>query len=222
MLKKNEVIIHCSATRPDWMRGKTGQQKVDTIRKWHVEERGWADIGYAEIIDRNGKRYLGRDLDKDGDVFDEIGAHTQGRNKHTIGVCLLGGFGSSENDKFEDHFTPEQEKALLEFIEDVRQRFGDVEISGHNQYAAKACPGFQVKDWLAGRETKKRESLTESKTIQASQAAKIAATATPVVAMFSDMPWQNILVIAGLALVVLIATGIIDIERFKKWQKGDR
>lgn len=222
MLMKNEIIVHCSATRPDWMRGKTGQQKVDTIRKWHVEERGWKEIAYAEVIDRNGKRYKGRDLNNNDDVFDEIGAHTKGRNKHSIGVCLLGGFGSNENDKFEDHFTPEQEKSLLEFIEEVQARFGDVEISGHNEYARKACPGFQVKDWLAGKETKKREKLSESKTIQASQVAKVAAAGSPIAAMLSDIPWQNVLIFGALALVVMIATGVIDVERFKKWKRGDR
>lgn len=222
MLMKNEIIIHCSATRPNWMRGKTGEQKVAAIRHWHVHDNGWSDIAYAEVIDRKGRRYKGRDLNNNGDVFDEIGAHTKGRNKHTIGVCLLGGFGSNENDKFEDHFTPEQEKALLEFIEEVRQRFGDVEISGHNEYAAKACPGFQVKDWLAGVHREPRTSLSESKTLQASQVAKVAATASPVVAMLSDMSWQNVLIIAAFSLVVLVATGIIDIERFKKWQRGDR
>ena len=34
----NEIIIHCSATRE-------GQDiSVDTIKKWHVEGRGWSDI----------------------------------------------------------------------------------------------------------------------------------------------------------------------------------
>ena len=40
----NEIIIHCSATRE-------GQDiSVDTIKKWHVEGRGWSDIGYHFYI----------------------------------------------------------------------------------------------------------------------------------------------------------------------------
>ena len=36
----NEIIVHCSATRE-------GQHiPVETIKKWHVEGRGWTDIGY--------------------------------------------------------------------------------------------------------------------------------------------------------------------------------
>lgn len=222
MAQKTEIIIHCAATRPEWMAGQPGQAKVDEIRRWHVEGNGWNDIAYAEIIDRDGTRYAGRDLDGDGDTWEEIGAHTRGQNRHSIGVCLLGGHGASEHDQFSDHFTEAQERALLQFIEDVRKRYGDVKISGHNEYAAKACPGFQVQDWLTGTRRQPRTSIAQSRTIQASQVAKVAAAATPVAGLFADMPWQNLLILAALSAVVLIATGIIDIERLRKWRRGDK
>ena len=36
----NFIVLHCSATKAD--------QQITTaeIRRWHVVERGWADIGY--------------------------------------------------------------------------------------------------------------------------------------------------------------------------------
>jgi len=34
------------------------------------------------------------------------------------------------------------------------------------------------------------------------------------------MPWQNLAIIGGLSVIVLIATGVIDIERIKKWKAG--
>lgn len=222
MADKNEVIIHCSDTRPDWMAGRPSSEKVAEIRRWHVQDRGWKDIGYAKIIDRDGTVSNGRDLDGDGDVFEEIGAHVAGRNQHTIGVCLLGGHGSKADDKFSDHFTPEQERALVRVLTEVKNRYGDVKISGHNEYANKACPGFSVHDWLSGRESEPRHSISQSKTIQASQVAKAAAVATPVVASVADVPWQTLLVICGFTLVILLATGIIDLERLKKWKRGDR
>ena len=73
-----EIIIHCSATRE-------GQDiSVDTIRKWHVEGRGWSDIGYHFYIDINGDIQKGRDIAK-------IGAHCSGHNRNSIGICYCGG-----------------------------------------------------------------------------------------------------------------------------------
>jgi len=138
----DEIIVHCSATRPNWWADKTVLQKVAEFRRWHTE-KGWADIGYHYVIDRDGAVATGRDVSR-------IGAHVKGRNKRSIGVCLVGGHGSSENDSFADNFTPEQSSALRKLIDDLRQRHGQLNVSGHNQWAAKACPGFYVPTWLEG------------------------------------------------------------------------
>jgi len=145
----DEIIVHCSATRPEWFAGKTVEQKRDEIRNWHVRDRGWKDIGYALIIDRDGKTAKGRDLDKDGDVWEEIGAHTEGHNTRSIGLCLIGGFGSNANDKFEKNFTKAQDDILRMTLASLTKQFPTIKkISGHNEYAAKACPGFNVKEWF--------------------------------------------------------------------------
>ena len=139
----DEIIVHCTATRPGWMEGRTTEAKVAEVRRWHREDRGWRDIGYHYLIDRNGYIVAGRALD-------QAGAHTKGRNANSIGVALIGGHGAAATDKFEDHFTPEQDKALRGLIEDLRRRF-DVNVSGHNDYAAKGCPGFNVRLWHGER-----------------------------------------------------------------------
>ena len=141
MRQINEIIIHCSATRANWREGQKTSTKVAEIKRWHVKDNGWSDIGYHFLIDRDGTVAKGRPVTRSG-------AHTKGHNKDTIGVCLIGGHGSSETDSFEDHFTPAQEKALRQKLKDMRSIYGPVKISGHNQYAAKACPGFSVPLWL--------------------------------------------------------------------------
>lgn len=143
MRQIDEIIIHCSATPAQWMDGAGVEAKRDEIRRWHVQERGWSDIGYHAVIDRDGRIAAGRD-------YDRAGAHAQGHNKTTLGVCLIGGAGSLPTDKFADHFTPEQDKALRQWIDDMQADLPAItRISGHNEYAAKACPGFQVAEWLA-------------------------------------------------------------------------
>ena len=44
----NKIIVHCSAT-PE---GR--DVKVETIKKWHVEDNGWSDIGYHWVIELDG------------------------------------------------------------------------------------------------------------------------------------------------------------------------
>jgi N-acetylmuramoyl-L-alanine amidase len=139
----NEIIVHCSATRADWMAGAKTSAKVAEIRRWHTRDRGWKDIGYHVLIDRDGTVAKGRPIE-------QVGAHVQGKNTGTIGVCLMGGHGSSEKDKFADHFTPQQEAALRKVLADLMRQYPTItKVSGHNQYAAKACPGFNVPSWYA-------------------------------------------------------------------------
>lgn len=152
-----EIIIHCSATRPEWMRLEPLHAKINEIRRWH-KARGWRDVGYHYIIDRNGDIGIGRPLGY-------TGAHTLGHNTGTVGICLLGGHGSSADDKFFDNFTDAQDASLRELIADLKRDFPTIsKVSGHNQYATKACPGFRVPRWIIDKpatpEPKKRKRVT--------------------------------------------------------------
>lgn len=141
----SEIVVHCAATRPEWMADCTLAEQVEEIRRWHVRGRGWADIGYHWIVGRDGSVRAGRPEGR-------AGAHVLGRNEATIGVCLVGGFGSSADDPPEAHFTGPQLDALFAVIEGIRARHPQVaRVSGHNEHAARACPGFDVPAWLASR-----------------------------------------------------------------------
>lgn len=137
-----EIIVHCSATRPDWYKGLSLNAKRDEIRRWHLAN-GWNDIGYHWLIDRDGAVLSGR-------AETVIGAHTVGRNAGTIGICLIGAHGSAETDAFTEHFTPSQDTSLRQLIAGISSRTQITTVSGHNQYAAKACPGFNVPQWFKG------------------------------------------------------------------------
>lgn len=101
-----EVIVHCTATRPDFMENGTSAARFAEIRRWHMDPppkgRGWRDIGYHWLIDRDGTVLNGRKPEV-------IGAHVEGHNAGTLGISLFGGHGSNADDRFRDHFTPEQE-----------------------------------------------------------------------------------------------------------------
>ena len=136
------IFIHCTATPWDWRKGDSSEQRVAAIRQMHIRERGWRDIGYHWLIDRDGTILPGR-------KETEIGAHVAGHNTGSLGVSLFGGITSKPRDPFLKNFTARQEVALLDLLADIRDRTKITSIRGHNQVdAGKACPGFWVPDWL--------------------------------------------------------------------------
>ena len=50
----DKIIIHCSAT-PEGRDVKTSE-----IKRWHVEDNGWRDIGYHFVIELDGSIHKGR------------------------------------------------------------------------------------------------------------------------------------------------------------------
>jgi len=126
----NKIIIHCSATRE-------GQNiPVSTIRDWHVNGRGWSDIGYHFYIDLHGDIYKGRDIAK-------IGAHCKGQNRNSIGICYCGGV-EVDGKTPKDTRTEEQENSLLAVLKTLKAMYPEAVIHSHNDFANKACPSFNA------------------------------------------------------------------------------
>jgi len=139
----HEIVIHAAATRPEWWADKRSSEKVAEVKLWHTRDRKWSDLGYHAMIDRDGTVVKGRPETK-------VPASVKGHNTGTLAVCLFGGFGGSADDKFKDNFTPAQDAALRKWIKDKQIQYPTIKkISGHNEYAAKACPTFRVGPWLA-------------------------------------------------------------------------
>ena len=129
----NKIIIHCSAT-PE------GQDfTVQQIRQWHTAPKpkgnGWSDIGYHFVIYRDGSVHKGRPLE-------QIGAHTLGYNANSIGICYIGGCAADGSPK--DTRTEAQKTALIKLVAELKARFPKAMVHGHNEFAAKACPSFNV------------------------------------------------------------------------------
>lgn len=133
MRRIDEIIIHCSATRADH------HVTAMAIREWH-KARGWDDIGYHFVIERDGELVEGRDLET-------VGAHAKGHNRHSIGVCMVGGI--AEDGKPESNFSREQWRELDRLISGLRWAFPNAIIRGHRDLpgVTKACPSFDVLAW---------------------------------------------------------------------------
>lgn len=211
----SEIIVHCTATRAEWWAGRPTADKVAEVRQWHVRDRGWRDIGYHFLIDRDGTVATGRPLD-------QVGAHVAGHNTGTIGISLFGGHGGATTDKFEDNFTSEQDAALRNLIANLQNRFPSIsKISGHHEYANKACPCFDVRSWLNGRTAPVRTSPAQSTTVQASAAQIGTAVAGGATALAALDGTAQIVAMVVVGIMGLAAVWIMR-ERLKRWSKGDR
>ena len=137
-----EIVIHCTATRANWMEDKPVEDVVKELTRWHVEDNKWSDCGYHYVIHRDGMIGTARPVQRSG-------AHCRGRNKQSIGITLCGGRGGESTDKILDNFTADQETALRDLIGDLKKDHPKIKnISGHNQHSNKACPCFSVREWL--------------------------------------------------------------------------
>lgn len=133
MRKIDNIIIHCTASREgqDW--------SVEGIKNYHVKTLGWKDIGYHYVIYRDGSVHEGRPVE-------QVGAHTAGHNATSVGVCYVGGV-AKDGKTAKDTRTPEQKTALVKLVRELCQRYMVTQVHGHNEYANKACPSFDVRKW---------------------------------------------------------------------------
>ena len=129
--KIKNIIVHCSATAE----GK--DYTVDDITRWH-KQRGYATIGYHYVIYRDGSVHEGRNIDT-------IGAHCEGHNTGSIGICYIGGL-ASDNKTAKDTRTDAQEKALVDLVKKLKDMYllTPEAIHGHYEFANKACPSFRI------------------------------------------------------------------------------
>lgn len=143
---------------------------VPTVRSWHVDPvskggRGWLDIGYHYLIEngyptygalksdkriseRDGLMVRGRDIDHDGDVDEEQGAHCRGYNDNSLGICLVGTHGV---------YTPSQLTTLLAACANLCQKYyiAADHVLGHyetddGKRQGKECPSIDMKPIRAG------------------------------------------------------------------------
>jgi N-acetyl-anhydromuramyl-L-alanine amidase AmpD len=128
----NRLIVHHSASPLS--------TTVEDIRRWHVDERGWSDVGYHLVVLSNGTIETGRPLPKRG-------AHAHGSNSDSIGVCLVGN--NLERDQMWTHLQVDSLHRIWGACEIL---FPGIELYGHRDVpgAATSCPGLDVYELIYG------------------------------------------------------------------------
>jgi len=115
--KTSRIVIHHSAS---------ADVSAAEIYRWHLAN-GWSGIGYHYLIRKNGQIELGRPAET-------IGAHTQGYNEDSIGICLTGNF-------MQELPTNDQLIALGQLIHEIEKQYGKLEVNRHRELSPTNCPG---------------------------------------------------------------------------------
>lgn len=129
------IVVHCTATRPNQ------NVSMTELNRWFVE-KDYSSIGYHYVISRDGNINNTRPITQQG-------AHALGYNAKSIGISLMGGV--DDNLTPENNFTTAQFSSLTSLIRKFAGTLQNLHVIGHNQISSKACPSFDVQQWLSGQ-----------------------------------------------------------------------
>lgn len=96
------------------------------IHRMHLRN-GWKGIAYNYYVRKDGKIYRGRPEWMEG-------GHTTGYNHCSIGICFEGNFDT-------EYMGNAQLAAGVELVADIKSRCPGIEVIGHRDVNATACPG---------------------------------------------------------------------------------
>lgn len=153
--KITDVIVHCSATKSN------AKCDVNTIDSMH-KARGFSKqpysgryCGYHFVICQDGTIQTGR-------LMNEIGAHCQGFNQNSIGICYTGGLDA--NCKATDTRTNAQKNSMQQLLLHLICRFGvNIKIAGHRDYSPDTNHNGVVDKWERIKECPCFDAIPEYK-----------------------------------------------------------
>lgn len=123
------IIVHCSANRAG-----SALRLADIDR--HHRSLGWKGCGYHYVIPTDGTLEEGR-------PEAEAGAHCRHHNRHSIGICYIGGLSADGTPA--DTRTEAQRATLRRLLASLHRRFPRALIVGHRDLdPLKACPCFDA------------------------------------------------------------------------------
>lgn len=124
------IIVHCSAN-------KAGSAlRAEDIDRHH-RSIGWKGCGYHYVIPTDGTVEAGR-------PEAVAGAHCRNHNRHSIGVCYIGGL-AADGKTPADTRTEEQKAALKQLLGELHKRYPKALVVGHHDLnPMKACPCFDA------------------------------------------------------------------------------
>jgi len=125
------VMYHCTATSPN--------AKISSILDYWKNTLGWKNPGYHIIITSTGA--WSQLLD-----FNGVSNGVRGHNSDSIHISYIGGIDGRGRPL--DTRTEEQKRVLAASYQALSMKLPGVTFHGHYEFAGKACPSFNVQDWI--------------------------------------------------------------------------
>lgn len=120
MRKINYIMVHCTASPATW-------KVADLINCFKL--KGWSAPGYHYAVTHDGTIHELQDVGL-------IANGCRGYNQNSIHVAWVGGQHGIDNR------TAQQEKGLYKIVADLKSKFPNAKIIGHNEVSNKLCPCF--------------------------------------------------------------------------------
>lgn len=103
------------------------------MQTFHIESRGWDDIGYNFLVGGDGAVYVGRG-------WNDQGAHTRGHNRNSICIAFIGTFNKIA--------PPERQiRAAQKLIEEgvkLKKLIPEYQLYGQRQLIPSESPGMML------------------------------------------------------------------------------
>lgn len=128
-----DVFVHHTADPGP--RRKDVRAYLRQIQSFHMDTRGWSDIAYNYLIAPDGTVWEGRG-------WGVVGAHTEGHNTKSIGICFMGTFTTQTP-------TPAAQIAFSKLHAHLERKGARIRGTyGHGDVYATSCPGKGVRKAL--------------------------------------------------------------------------
>nr|WAQ69892.1 peptidoglycan recognition protein [Eisenia andrei] len=126
----NMSFIHHSLSPGACFDKEACMKAVRGIQNFHMDTRGWNDIGYSFLIGGDGRVYEGRG-------WDIVGAHTLGYNSVALGFCIIGDYTAS----LPSDAAIQAAKNVIKCGVDKGYIIESYELFGHRDGGYTECPG---------------------------------------------------------------------------------
>lgn len=127
------IVVHCTATPQT--------TTIESIKNYWKNNLGWKNPGYHIIVKPDGSAVELLPIDK-------VSNGVKGFNSVSINISYIGGV--DDNNKPLDNRTDAQKATLLTLVKRYKEMFPNAIVQGHRDFpnVKKACPSFDVKEWL--------------------------------------------------------------------------
>lgn len=142
LLKQSQIWLH---------HGAAGTSTIPTARRYaadHAARAGWAGLAYSWLI-ADGQVLEGRGPGREG-------AHTQGRNRKSYGICMVGNYSHRA-------LSQQDVDALVWLLQHGHTQGwfeGPQLTGGHRDVVATACPGAAAYKMITEINRKATEVIT--------------------------------------------------------------